>query len=87
MTNEVVTEVLKDCQKFWIRWRNDIPLPESDKWQEITGEAAQIIKKYGKYKVVRAVDGLLEHKEEYVAGSLVFWFLDELERRSREIHV
>ena len=85
MTNEEVSAVLRGCQQFWIRWRNDIPFPESDKWQEITKEVAQIIEKYGKYNAERAVDGMLKHKEEYVAGPLVFWFLDEVERRSKGI--
>ena len=40
---------------------------------------------YGKYNAERAVDGMLKHKEEYVAGPLVFWFLDEVERRSKGI--
>lgn len=85
MTNEEVSAVLRDCQQFWIKWRDHVPAAESEIWEEINREASQIILKYGKCRRNGAFNGEMKQEEEYVAGELVFWFLDELYRRSKEM--
>lgn len=83
MTNEEVSAVLRDCQQFWIKWRDHVPAAESEIWEEINREASQIILKYGKCRRNGAFKGGMKQEEEYVAGELVFWFLDELNQRSK----
>ena len=83
MTNEEVSAVLRDCQQFWIKWRDHVPAAESEVWEEVNREASQIVLKYGK----KRGNGGVNQAEEYVAGEIVFWFLDELERRSKGSHV
>lgn len=84
MTNEEVSAVLRDCQQFWIKWRDHVPAAESDTWEEINWEASRIILKYGKRQRNGAFDGEMKQEEEYAVGKLVFWFLDELEQRSKD---
>lgn len=49
MTNEQVTDLLRDCQQFWKKWR-DVPLPyhgEGEKWMPVLDEAVAICQKHG----------------------------------------
>ena len=49
MTNEQVTALLSDAQKFWIRWK-DVPLQfhgDERKWDTVLAEANAILDKHG----------------------------------------
>lgn len=83
MTNEEVTAILKDCQQFWIKWRDRIAPPESEIWIKVNEEIWKIIQRYGKHWVYKEVDKKLERVEEYVAEPVALWFLNELDRRSK----
>ena len=84
MSNEEVGEILRDAQKFWMRWRNDVPERDSSKWDEIVQDAQDIMRKNGKMVRQQEVNGELKEVEEYEAEGIILWFLDELERRCRE---
>ena len=50
MTNEQVTNLLKDCQKFWFKHRDHPPAlhGERDQWHQLVNdEALRIIEAYG----------------------------------------
>jgi len=84
MTNNDVTEILKSAQKFWAKWRDNVPPPDSDQWIEINHEVSEILQKHGKHWVYKEINGRAESVEECIAGPIVFWFLDEMSRRSKE---
>lgn len=84
MTNNDVTEILKSAQKLWAKWRDNVPPPDSDLWIEINHEVSEIIQKYGKHLIYKEINGRVEDVEEWIAGPIVFWFLDEMSRRSKE---
>lgn len=69
MTNDTVKALFNDTYNgFFLKWRNQVPRPDSKKWEEIVREADELMKKYG----------YAERPKE-----LILWFLDELDERSR----
>lgn len=83
MTNNDVTEILKSAQMFWAKWRDNVPSPDSDQWIEINYEVSEILQKHGKHWICKNINGRVEDVEEWIAGPIVFWFLDEMSRRSK----
>lgn len=84
MSNEEVGEILKDAQKFWMRWRNDVPERDSSKWNEIVKEVQDIMQKHGKQVRQQETNGELKEVEEYKAEGIILWFLNLLEKRCKE---
>lgn len=84
MTNREVTDVLRDVQALWIKWRDDVPHRDSDRWDALEAEADVIKARYGTHPV-RKWEGLIPTmEEEPVAAPVVNWFMDLLEARERE---
>lgn len=83
MTNQNVNDVLKDIQRFWIKWRDKVPPAESDQWDVIVQEAYEIKQRYGKRSVPVWEGENLITNQEFIVSALVDWFMDELEARER----
>lgn len=81
MKNEEVAALLKDAQHFWMKWRDNVPNADSDTWDVITGEACEIINRYGSRKVKKNQDGSVIAVEEKLAEPIIFFFLDLLRER------
>lgn len=84
MTNREVTDVLRDVQALWIRWRDDVPHRDSDGWDALVAEADAIKARYGTHPVRKWEGPAPVVEEEPVAAPVVNWFLDLLEARERE---
>ena len=83
MDNETVAAVLKEAQRFWLKWRNQVPSRDSEQWDELSSEAGIIKQRYGT-RMVRKWEGPTPTmEEEPVAAPIVNWFMDELEARER----
>ena len=41
MDNETVAAVLKEAQRFWLKWRNQVPSRDSEQWDELSSEAGR----------------------------------------------
>ena len=49
MTNEQVTALLRDAQKFWAKWK-DVPLPfhgDGRQWDPVLADANEIMERNG----------------------------------------
>ena len=84
MTNKVVSKILKDAQKFWTKWRDNVPPRDSDQWDILLSEADAIKARYGTHLVRKWEGPAPTMEEEPVAAPIVNWFMDELEARERE---
>lgn len=84
MSNEQVGEILKDAQRFWMKWRNNVPERDSDAWDEVVKDVQEIMERHGKIEHGKENDGRIEIKEEYLAAGIILWFLDNLEDRCKE---
>ena len=83
MDNETVAAVLKEAQRVWLKWRNQVPSRDSAQWDELSSEAGIIKQRYGT-RMVRKWEGPTPTlEEEPVAAPIVNWFMDELEARER----
>ncbi len=86
MDNETVTAVLKETQRFWLKWRNRVPARDSEQWDELLNEVGMIKQKYGT-RMVRKWEGPIPTiEEEPVAAPIVNWFMDELEAREQAVY-
>ena len=84
MTNKDVSKILKDAQKFWTKWRDNVPPRDSDQWDILLSEADAITARYGTHLVRKWEGPVPTMEEEPVAAPIVNWFIDELEARERE---
>ena len=70
MTNDTIKALFNDTHNgFFRKWRDRVPAPDSDDWEEIVREAGRLMEKYG-------------HNQQ--ANQIILWFLDELDERSRQ---
>lgn len=83
MDNETVAAVLKEAQRFWLKWRDRVPARDSEQWNELSNEAGMIKQKYGARMVRKWEGSTPTMEEEPVAAPIVNWFMDELEARER----
>ena len=86
MTNKDVSKILKDAQKFWTKWRDNVPPRDSDQWDVLLGEADAIKARYGTHLVRKWEGPVPTMEEEPVVAPIVNWFMDELEARERELY-
>lgn len=71
MTNDTIKMLLNDTHNgFFQKWRDRVPAPDSDEWDDIVHETGQLMEKYG-------------HNQK--ALQIIFWFLDELNERSKAL--
>ena len=48
MDNNTIKQLMIDTYNtFFLKWRNDVPASDSEKWTEITNEVSAIMQKYG----------------------------------------
>lgn len=49
MTNDAIKQMMIDTYNtFFLKWRNNIPTPDSNDWDVITGEVHDLMEKHGK---------------------------------------
>lgn len=66
MDNNTIKQLMIDSYNtFFLKWRNDVPHPDSEKWDDILSEVGVLIKKY----------------DDEEATKLILWFLDQIEER------
>lgn len=71
MTNDTIKMLLNDTHNdFFRKWRDRVPAPDSDDWDEIVQETSRLMEKYG---------------NNQRANQIILWFLDELDERSKSI--
>lgn len=85
MNNKIVSNIFKDIyNRFWKKWRDNVPSRDSDQWNVLLSEVDAIKARYGT-RLVRKWEGPIPTmEEEPVAAPIVNWFMDELEARERE---
>ena len=69
MDNNEIRALLNDAHNiFFHKWRDRVPEPDSEKWEDVLCDVCGLLKKY-------------EGNER--AKKMILWFLDELDERSR----
>lgn len=69
MDNNTIKQLMIDSYNtFFLKWRNNIPHPDSEQWDDVVTEVSAIIKKY----------------DNRDATILILWFLEQLENRCKE---
>ena len=83
MDNETVAAVLKEAQRFWLKWRDRVPARDSEQWDELSSEAGMIKQKHGTWMIRKWEGPTPTMEEEPVAAPIVNWCMEELEARER----
>lgn len=70
MSNEQIKQMMIDTYNtFFLKWRNNVPAPDSSEWDTITGEVHSLMEKHGEkaYPIIMWFLGQLENrcKEQY----------------------